>query len=64
MAGPLLRARTKISSCIQSSLDPADGVTLFGKGSAIACKACLAGGVQERPRYYGIILARALSSEG
>ncbi|WP_260292117.1 lytic murein transglycosylase B [Sedimenticola hydrogenitrophicus] len=57
-----LRARARISSCIRSPLDPAGGVTLFGKGAAIACKACLASGAHERPRYYGIILARALKN--
>jgi hypothetical protein len=30
-------------------------------GSGHACKACLASVAQERPRYYGIILARALT---
>ncbi len=57
-----LRARAKISFGIRSQLDPAGGVTLFGKGTAIACKACLASVAQLRPRYYEIILARALTA--
>ncbi|WP_260295349.1 hypothetical protein [Sedimenticola hydrogenitrophicus] len=61
MSEQVVRAHAKISSGIRSPLDPAGGVTLFGKGTAIACKACLASGAQEHPRYYEIMLARALN---